>query len=121
MKTLKALRGAVNFKENTTEEIEIKTIELFKEVFRQNKLAFDDIVCIVFSLTKDITATYPAKAFRENFSSEVSLFSCVEPDIEGGLPLTLRIMILHYGDSNNPVYLYETKNLRKDIFYEHCN
>lgn len=121
MNKIKALRGAVNFKDNTTTEIETKTIELFNEIIKQNKLVFDDIVCIFFSLTKDITAVYPAKIFRDNFTPDVSLFSSMEPEIEGSLPLTLRIMILHYGDFNDPVYLYETVNLRKDIFHEHCD
>ncbi len=117
---IKALRGAVNFSKDDAEEIGAKTEELIGELLSQNDLNISDIVCVIFSLTKDITAAYPAKTFREKFSSDVSLFSCVEPaDIKESMPLTLRIMILHYGKSNKPIYLYETKNLRKDIFYEH--
>ena len=120
-KKLKALRGAVNFTEDTVEEIDAKTEELIGELILQNDLSADEMVCVVFSLTSDITAAYPAVTFREKFVSSVPLFSCTEPNIKGGMPLTLRVMILHYGKKNNPVYLYETKNLRKDLFYEYCD
>lgn len=118
---LKALRGAVNFKDNSKENIAIRTEELFTELFKQNELSYSDIVCIIFSLTYDVTAAYPAEAFRQKFTGSIPLFSCLEPNIEGGVPFTLRVMILHYGENNKPVYLYETKNLRKDIFYENCH
>lgn len=113
---LKALRGAVNFIEDSSYEIATKTEELFRELFSLNKLEMNDIVCVIFSLTEDIKAAYPAKTFRDKFSSDISLFSCSEPMIENGLPMTLRVMILHYGELNKPVYLYETKKLRKDLF-----
>ena len=112
---MKALRGAVNFTENTAGEIAAKTEELFCELLRQNNLITEEMVCVIFSLTRDITAAYPAVTFREKFSACVPLFSCAEPEIDGSMPLTLRVMILHEGEANNPVYLYETKNLRKDL------
>lgn len=118
---LKALRGAVNFTEDSIEAIDERTEELISELIKQNDLSFGDIVCVVFSLTSDITAAYPAATLRNKFSSSVPLFSCTEPNIQGGMSLTLRVMILHYGKLNNPVYLYETKNLRKDLFYENCD
>ena len=117
---LKALRGATNLTEDSAEEVATKTEELIGELIRQNDLAYEDMVCVVFSLTGDITAAYPAATFRAEFASDVPLFSCLEPNIQG-IPLTIRVMILHYGEKNNPVYLHETKNLRKDLFYEHCN
>ena len=118
---LKALRGATNLTEDSKNEIDAKTEELIGELIKQNDLAYEDMVCVVFSLTSDITAAYPAATFRNKFVSCVPLFSCLEPNIQGGMPLTIRVMILHYGKKNNPVYLHETKNLRKDLFYEHCN
>lgn len=116
---MKAIRGAVNFTENTVFEISKKTEELFVELQKANELDYSKAVCILFSLTKDVTAAYPAATFREKFSSAVPLFSCTEPDVDGSLPLTLRVLILHEGDSCKPIYLYDTKNLRKDLFYEH--
>lgn len=121
MQKLKALRGAVNFTADSAEEIDAKTDELMSKLISCNELSPEDIVCVVFSLTNDITAAYPAVTFRKKFSANVPLFSSLEPNIQGGMPLTLRVMILHYGKKNNPVYLYETKNLRKDLFYEHCD
>lgn len=114
---LKALRGAVNFRLDTAEEIEARTEELFGEIIGQNKLDVSLIVCVMFSLTSDITAAYPAETFRKKFSSAVPLFSSLEPNIAGGMPLTLRVLVLHYGQISKPVYLYETANLRKDLFF----
>ncbi|MBR2967187.1 MAG: chorismate mutase [Clostridia bacterium] len=118
---MKAIRGAVNFTKDCAVEIAAKTEELFNEIIRVNNLDIDKVVCIIFSLTSDITATYPAATFREKFSATVPLFSCLEPNIQGSMPLTERVMILYEGEQNTPVYLYETKNLRKDLFYEHSN
>lgn len=116
MKTLKALRGAINIADNTAAEVEKGTEQLISELIRLNELDYSDMVCVMFSLTHDITAEYPAAVFRAKFSSSVPLFSSLEPNIDGGLPLTIRVMILHYGEKNVPVYLNQTINLRKDLF-----
>ncbi len=113
---IKAIRGAVNFRFDTKEEIEERTTELFARLIEENELDLKKVVCIFFSLTGDITSEYPAKIFREKFSPDVPLFSSLEPNIKGGLPFTLRILILHYGKLSRPVYLYQTKSLRKDLF-----
>ncbi|MBR2971171.1 MAG: chorismate mutase [Clostridia bacterium] len=118
---MKAIRGAVNFCSDTAEEIAAKTIELFDQLIKVNNLLYKDMVCVIFSLTADITAAYPAATFRQKFSASVPLFSCLEPNIKDGMPLTLRVLILHEGESSTPVYLYETKKLRKDLFYENRN
>lgn len=112
---LKALRGAIDFLSDTKAEIEQKTEELFRAIIEKNELDLKKVVCILFSLTPDIKSEYPAKVFREKFSSEVPLFSSLEPDIEGGMSLTLRVLVLHYGEHNVPVYLNKAQNLRKDL------
>lgn len=113
---LKAIRGAVNFRCDTKEEIEERTTELFARLIEVNEIDLKSVVCIFFSLTDDIRSEYPAKVFREKFSPDVPLFSSLEPKIEGGPLFTLRILMLHYGKFNRPVYLYQTKSLRKDLF-----
>ena len=118
---MKAIRGAINFIEDSANEIATKTEELFNEIIRVNSLDIDNVVCIIFSLTGDVTAAYPAVTFREKFSSKVPLFSCLEPNIQGSMPLTLRVLIIHEGEQNTPVYMSETKKLRKDLFYENSN
>lgn len=117
---MKALRGAVNFTCDCAQEIYAKTEELIKELLSKNELNADSLICVIFSTTKDIKSMYPAKVFREKFCASVPLFSVTEPDIDGGMPLTLRILALAETSNSFPVYLYETKKLRSDL-YEHCD
>lgn len=118
---MKAIRGAINFLKDEPQEVYKKTEVLIGELIKRNGLSEADIVCVVFSTTKDIKCMYPAKVFREKFYSTVPLFSTTEPDIDGGMPLTLRILALADVKSPVPVYLYETKKLRSDLFNEYCD
>ncbi len=112
---MKALRGAVNLDCDTEGEVSLRTRQLFDEIFEKNDIALGDIVCIIFSLTEDITSAYPAAVFRREFSSDVPLFECAEPKIKNSAPLMIRVLMLHDGKTNCHVYLRDAKNLRKDL------
>lgn len=120
-----ALRGATTISENTKENIENSSIELFKEIITRNNIDLDRILTIQFSCTRDITKAYPGKFVREYFNlknSAIMHFNemYVEDDVEAYIPLCIRILILVDTESEIKefVYLNEAKNLRKDLINE---
>ena len=73
---------------------------------------------MVFSLTQDVHSYYPAKAAREAGYDFAPLFACVEPQIEGGLPYCIRLMLFAEFTTDKKVkHIYQkgAKTLRKDI------
>ena len=60
-----AIRGATTVSVNEAEEIENAAAELIDEIMNRNFLGGEDIVAIIFSCTKDLTAAYPAKGARK--------------------------------------------------------
>ncbi len=110
------IRGATTVDADDKEEIRRSVRELLEQIENVNQLKRDEIVSIVFSSTSDIHSYYPAKAAREAGFAGCSLFSAMEPEIEGGLPLCIRAML--FVEKNlvpRHVYLRGAKVLRKDI------
>lgn len=113
---MKAIRGATTVSLDEPQLITAAVKELLTTIQTKNGIKKEDIVCIIFSSTKDLRSAYPAKAAREAGFEGCPLFSAQEPDIEGALPLCVRVMILAEGDFKPVhVYLNEAKKLRKDI------
>lgn len=110
------IRGATTIARDGADEIKEAVKELLDHIADQNRITRDEIMSIVFSSTSDIHSYYPAKAAREAGYETSSLFSAQEPDIEGSLPLCIRVMLfVEQNISPRHVYLRGAKVLRKDI------
>ena len=110
------IRGATTISCDGKTEIRDAVKELLAEVVSKNAIKREEILSIVFSSTSDIHSYYPAKAAREAGFEGCSLFSAVEPDIEGGLGLCIRVMIfVEKNIQPKHVYLRGAATLRKDI------
>lgn len=111
-----AIRGATTITADTPDEICAAVSELLKEIGRRNALATEEILCILFSSTSDIHSFYPAKAARMAGFTTPALFSNVEPEIAGALPLCIRVMVLAEKEGRAAhVYLNGAVALRKDL------
>ena len=62
----KGIRGAITVDENSPEAIGAATIKLLKEILNRNKIETDMISHVIFTLTKDLNADFPAKYARIN-------------------------------------------------------
>lgn len=113
---MKAIRGATTVDKDCEEEIKKAVKELLSQTVKKNKLEREEMVCILFTNTSDIHSYYPAKAAREAGFYTCALFSSAEPEMEGALPLCIRIMILADID-REPIHVYMNRasGLRKDI------
>ena len=117
---MQIIRGATTIIKDTKEEISLAVKELLDEIFSANSLNKEDVRGLVFSLTTDIHSFHPAKAAREYGYDFAPLFACTEPEIEGGLKLCIRAMVLVELDNTaknsvKHVYQKEAKSLRMDI------
>ena len=113
------IRGATTIAQDSKEDISIAVKELLAEVFAANNLQKEEIRLFVFSITTDIHSYHPAKAARECGYDFAPLFAAIEPDIVGGLPLCIRLMVFVERDMENRnakhIYQNGAKVLRKDI------
>jgi cytidylate kinase len=115
---MQVIRGATTIIQDDKENIIIAVKELLDEVFSLNTLKKEEIRCFVFSLTTDIHSFHPAKAARECGYDYAPLFACIEPEIVGGLPLCIRLMLLtELTDERRITHVYQggAKILRKDL------
>lgn len=113
---MKAIRGATTIDKDCADEIKKNVAELLFRINDKNELKQEEIVAILFSNTSDINSYYPAKAAREAGFYSCALFSSSEPEIEGALPLCIRVMLL-VDSERDPVHVYlnRAKTLRNDI------
>ncbi len=112
------IRGATTIEKDCKEEISLAVKELLDEIFSCNRLSKEEVKGFLFSLTTDIHSYHPAKAAREAGYDFAPLFAAVEPEIDGGVRLCIRLMLfteLADERSAKHVYLNGAKILRKDI------
>jgi chorismate mutase len=116
---VRALRGAVTVQNDSKEEIISVTTELLEEMLDRNDVATDDVICIIFTSTKDLTSEFPAAAVRKLGLSHIPVMCARELDVEGALPRTIRVMMLINTDKAREqlrhVYLREARQLRTDL------
>jgi cytidylate kinase len=112
------IRGATTIQRDSKECISSAVKALLDAIFDENRLQKGEIDGFLFSLTSDIHSYHPAKAARECGYDFAPLFAAVEPDIDGGLPLCIRLMLFtNRTDKKNVKHIYQegAKVLRKDI------
>jgi len=113
----RGIRGAITVEENTSEAIGAATIKLLQEIIEKNNIEIDSISHVIFTVTKDLNADFPAKYARINLKwKEVPMMCMNEMAVPTGLAKCLRVLIVvNCSESFEPefVYLDGAKNLRK--------
>jgi chorismate mutase len=113
-----ALRGATTVAANEGEAILAATEELMQAMLERNRLAPDDLLSCIFTLTQDLDAEFPAVAARRMGLSRVPLLCAREIPVPGSLERVIRVLIHCYpGGDGEPqhVYLGEARRLRLDL------
>lgn len=112
------IRGATNSQGNTKEDITFAVYELIDELIKRNKLEPSNILSIVFSVTKDLDACFPASIARKyNGLDGVSFLDCQQMYVSHDIKFCIRLMAQVYLPSNvkpNHTYLRGASNLRPD-------
>ncbi len=112
----KGIRGAITVNSNSDYEIKNATLELLTELVKANNIDQNKISHVIFTLTDDLNAAFPAKFARLDFGwDNVAMMCFHELDVPASLPMCLRVLIvLNCDESFVPkfVYLKEAKKLR---------
>lgn len=115
---LRAVRGAITVDADEAEAIRQATTELMTTLLERNALETGDMVSILFTLTPDLRAEFPAVAAREMGLSSVPLLCAAEIDVPGAMARCIRVMVHSYMPNQRPVrhvYLREARQLRTDL------
>ena len=113
-----AIRGAAQADANDEEGILAATRELVSELMARNGLSPESFVSVIFTVTDDLNAQFPAVAARELGFGEVPLLCNREMDVPGAMERVIRLLAhYHAAADHSPqhVYLGETRKLRADL------
>ena len=114
-----ALRGAITVDANDREQILAATSELLTELLERNALAPEDIVNVIFTMTDDLNAEFPAVAARGIGFDRVPLLCVREINVPGSMPRVIRVLVQYHapaeGHTPRHVYLRDAKALRADL------
>lgn len=114
---IKGIRGAITVDNNTEESIKEATLELLNEIIKKNSIQKDLISHVIFTLTEDLNAAFPAKFARTQMGwDEVAMMCFHELAVPNSLEMCLRILIVVNCDESfipNFVYLKGAEVLRK--------
>jgi chorismate mutase len=116
---VRAIRGAIQVAANERDAILDGTTELVTEVMARNDLTTDDVISVLFTMTPDLSAEFPALAARKLGFHEVPLICAVEIPVPGAMPRVVRLMA--HVETDRPraviqhVYLRGAAALRLDI------
>lgn len=104
----KGIRGAITVDFNSSESIESSTLELLNEMVVQNDIEIKNISHVIFTLTKDLNAEFPAKFARQKLGwDKVAMMCFNELDVPNSLEKCLRVLIvLNCEESFEPKFVY---------------
>ena len=113
----KGIRGAITVENNTEQALKEATLELLKAITEANNIKPERISHAIFTTTKDLNATFPAKFARLTFGwDDVAMMCYHELDVPNSIRMCLRILIVYNCDEifqPKFVYLKGASNLRK--------
>ncbi len=116
---IRGARGAITVEVNTAEAIREATRTLLTEMVRANQIETDAIAAVIFTLTTDLNAAFPAEGARQMGWTAVPLLSSTEIAVPGALGRCLRVLMLvntpKAQDETAHVYLRGAEVLRPDL------
>ncbi|HEY0778861.1 MAG TPA: chorismate mutase [Gemmatirosa sp.] len=116
---VRAIRGAITVDSDEPCAVKAATRELLAAMVERNGLHGDDLVSAIFTVTHDLTSTFPARAAHDMGWTDVPLLCALEIPVPGALPRCVRVML--HATSDRPrsaiqhVYLHGAVVLRPDL------
>ena len=116
---VRGIRGAITVEADEPAAIVDATKRLLLEIVQRNGVAVDDIASVLFSLTPDLHAVFPALGARELGWVYVPMLHFTEIDVPGALGRCIRVLV-HVNTSRGleeieHVYLEDAAGLRPDL------
>lgn len=119
MTVCRGVRGATTVEADDRDQILLATRQMLALMIRRNNIESTDVGSVLFTVTKDLSAEFPALAARQLGWIEVPLLCGYELSVPDGLPLCIRVLI-HWNTTTpqsdiQHVYLREARKLRPDL------
>lgn len=116
---IRGIRGATTVEEDQVDEILSRTGELLQMIKQENQIDIEDIGSILFTVTSDIRAAFPAQAARKMGWDKVPLLCFQEIEVPDALPRCIRVL-MHVNTEKKQneikhIYLKQARQLRQDI------
>ena len=116
---MRGIRGAITVDRDDAAAIVDATKRLLTDMIARNDVAIDDIASVLFSLTPDLRAVFPALGAREMGWTHVPMLHFCEIDVPGSLERVIRVL-MHVNTSRSidaieHVYLDGAVVLRPDL------
>jgi monofunctional chorismate mutase len=116
---LRAVRGAITVDSNTADAIKKATKKLLNEMIKVNDIKREDLCFILFSVTDDLEAAFPAEAAREMGLALVPLLDVAQMKVRGSLEKCIRVLLVFNSEKNlediKHIYLEKATKLRPDL------
>ncbi len=91
--SVRGIRGAITVGSNSSPEIKAATKELLLRIVAENSIEVEAIASIIFSVTSDLNAEFPAVAARELGWEDAPLLCTYEIDVPGSLAMCIRVLL----------------------------
>ncbi len=115
---IRGVRGATTVEYNDADEIITATQDLLLTMVSANGICLQDIAYVLFTVTPDLDATFPARAARLLGWRDVPLMDACEIPVPGSLPRCIRVLLVWNTEKPQNeiahVYLHKAKMLRPD-------
>jgi chorismate mutase len=116
---IRGIRGAITVEQDDRDAILNATKRLLCEMTERNAVASEDIASILFSLTPDLRAVFPALGARELGWVQVPMLHFSEIDVPGALGRVIRVLMHVNTDRSQAhvehIYLEGAVALRPDL------
>jgi chorismate mutase len=117
---IRGIRGATTVTADEPGLILQATRELLEEILEENKgMQSEDVASAIFTVTDDLTSTFPAQAAREMGWSLVPMLCAREIPVPNSLARVIRVLV-HWNTEVSQseithVYLRDAVKLRPDL------
>jgi chorismate mutase len=116
---MRGIRGAITVNADDAREIYEATQRLLASMTQQNRVELDDIASVLFSVTTDLRAAFPALSAREMGWVHVPMLHFAEIEVPGSMPRVIRVL-MHVNttlaqNEITHVYLDGARALRPDL------
>lgn len=116
---MRGIRGAITVDADEPQAISDATKRLLTEMTERNGVELDDIASVLFSMTPDLHASFPAMAARDMGWVHVPMLHFTEIDVPGAMPRCIRVL-MHVETARKQSeiehsYLGAAADLRPDI------
>jgi chorismate mutase len=115
----RGIRGATTVERNEREAMLDATTELLEQIVQRNELRIEDIASVMFTVTDDLDAVFPALAARTLGWGDIPLMCAREIPVPGSLDKCIRILLhvntLRSAAEMQHVYLRKAVSLRPEF------